>query len=111
MISAAQAPRTWPSTTRARATVPQTDPFGVTYAMIEDAGVPVDHGQTSRNNDLVKGHAVHPAQFGTAGAPPLRPSSWLGPIQLHGRQHRRKAHRQGRDDVGLRSVEGEESCR
>lgn len=51
--------------------VPQTDPFGVVHNTIDYPGVPVDHGKTKRNFDVLKGVRVPiRPHFGTMGLAP-----------------------------------------
>ena len=80
---------------------PQTDPFGVVHKTIDYPGVPVDHRTVQENAGRAqeRPHA-HPAPLRRARPGPRRGRHGrFHPAQLHRRQHRRLAHRQGRHDV------------
>ena len=80
---------------------PQTDPFGVVHKTIDYPGVPVDHSKVKENWGVLKNVRIPiRPHFGVDGAGPRRGRHGrLHPPQLHGRQHRQLAHRQGGDDV------------
>ena len=80
---------------------PQTDPFGVVHTIIDYPGVPVDHATIKENWGVLKNVRVPiRPHFGTMGLAPGRGGHGrLHPAQLHRRQHRQLAHRQGRHDV------------
>ena len=81
--------------------MPQTDPFGVVHKIIDYPGVPVDHshgqGELRRAQERAR---PDPAALRRDGAGAGRGRHRrLDPAELHRRQHRQLAHRQGRDDV------------
>ena len=63
--------RSWAQAVYSFPWVPQTDPFGVTHALIDYPGVPVDHSKTTRTYDVLKGVRlpIRP-HFGTMGLAP-----------------------------------------
>ena len=71
------------------------------HKTIDYPGVPVDHALTTRNWDVLKGVRVpvrpHFGVMGSGAQGGRRRQ--LGAAELHRRQHRQLAHRQGRDDV------------
>ena len=81
---------------------PQTDPSGVVHKTIDYPGVPVDHRTVQgepRECSRTSGCPSGP-HFGVHGPGARRGRHGrLDPAELHRRQHRRLAHRQGRHDV------------
>ena len=81
--------------------VPQTDPFGVVHQIIDYPGVPVDHATVQENHGILKNvrMPIRP-HFGVIGLAPAEAEIVdLDPAELHRRQHRQLADRQGRDGV------------
>ena len=80
---------------------PQTDPFGVVHKTIDYPGVPVDHRTVQENHGVLKNVRIPiRPHFGVMGLAPAEADMVDSiPPELHRRQHRQLAHRQGRDDV------------